>query len=270
MADAMTASVVSIHAPRARGDPGRIPAVPVRRFNSRPSCEGRPGDGITPPCSVAFQFTPLVRGATRSAFHRIGSCAFQFTPLVRGATALPGTFSALLRFNSRPSCEGRPSGAPSFRRLHVSIHAPRARGDHERAANRQTTGVSIHAPRARGDHPFLRASGHCVFQFTPLVRGATSRSCRGTSYRRVSIHAPRARGDFFSGHMIIPTSFNSRPSCEGRHAGLVVRRIVDRFNSRPSCEGRHRLGAQPTGNLVSIHAPRARGDDRRRTSRRRG
>ncbi len=100
---------------------------------------------------------------------------FQFTPLVRGAT-LAVDFSAALS--------------------NVSIHAPRARGDVGGFAAAVDDAVSIHAPRARGDlrEPFGRPPLKCfnsrpscegrrfpkrltavdnVFQFTPLVRGAT-------------------------------------------------------------------------------------------------
>ena len=76
---------VSIHAPRARGDTARTYAKYL----------------------PAFQFTPLVRGATRTMVAVLNYMLFQFTPLVRGATVkfLYGTKSD------------------------VSIHAPRARGD---------------------------------------------------------------------------------------------------------------------------------------------
>ena len=76
--------------------------------------------------------------------------------------------------------------------------------------------VSIHAPRARGDLTLLGGLIRKAFQFTPLVRGATKNS-------------------------VIPpnnSSFNSRPSCEGRHFRHFVRVLI----------------------TVSIHAPRARGD----------
>ena len=33
-------------------------------FNSRPSCDGRPGMAICLPSSVVFQFTPVLRRAT--------------------------------------------------------------------------------------------------------------------------------------------------------------------------------------------------------------
>ena len=55
-----------------------------------------------------------------------------------------------------------------------------------------------------------------LFQFTPLVRGATS-FAEAFAWFDVSIHAPRARGDVPGGWVSECPSFNSRPSCEGRH-----------------------------------------------------
>ena len=122
---------VSIHAPHARGD--ILDSGSTRRwsFNSRPSCEGRPtiADSLS---LLAFQFTPLMRGATKSRKVRCRDRSF----------------------NSRPSCEGR-----------LDTRSWKARHD-----------VSIHAPHARGDRAGTK--NHCVsrFQFTPLMRGATDSS----------------------------------------------------------------------------------------------
>ena len=76
---------VSIHAPHARGDEVEIEVK----------------DG------ASFQFTPLMRGATRRCFVFALTSLFQFTPLMRGATDV---------------LDERDTGA-------VSIHAPHARGD---------------------------------------------------------------------------------------------------------------------------------------------
>ena len=97
---------------------------------------------------------------------------FQFTPLMRGATE---TITPLTSFT-------------------VSIHAPHARGDprHEWSAHGKS--VSIHAPHARGDPFFAAPSMSGMFQFTPLMRGATVKVGEGMSI----------------------CGFNSRPSCEGR------------------------------------------------------
>ena len=82
----MQAIGVSIHAPRARGDvvyfsrrkPTEFQFTPLvrgatatvrfyrvfKRFNSRPSCEGRRTVLRIDMLDTWFQFTPLVRGAT--------------------------------------------------------------------------------------------------------------------------------------------------------------------------------------------------------------
>ena len=164
--------VVSIHAPRARGD---VPHATFARAET-------------------FQFTPLVRGATFRPAAYARTIVFQFTPLVRGATDLRTSVISCDRFNSRPSCEGRPCPPRTLPRLIVSIHAPRARGDgHEFSASHHFV-VSIHAPRARGDRTARHVFRPTAFQFTPLVRGATS------------------DGEITAGS----ERFNSRPSCEGR------------------------------------------------------
>ena len=79
-----------------------------------------------------------------------------------------------------------------------------------------------------------------MFQFTPVVRRATSISRSLTPFQR---------------------SFNSRPSCDGRLEILVHETLAAGFNSRPSCDGRHRQGfLSRTKVEVSIHARRATGD----------
>ena len=130
------------------------------------------------------------------------------------------------------------AGRVLARGVQVSIHAPRVRGDAETAHRLHQARVSIHAPRVRGDARFLRDLHH----------------------RHVSIHAPRVRGDSSRRLATRTNGFNSRPSCEGRHDYFTSALPWPRFNSRPSCEGR--LGKNPTGFsvIVSIHAPRVRGD----------
>ena len=106
---------VSIHAPRARGDTqskGLTAFVVVSIHAPRAR-----GDHFSPP--------------------REKQAAFQFTPLVRGATcAPPRADPTTRRFNSRPSCEGRPSSGAADVLAGVSIHAPRARGDRKRHQSR--------------------------------------------------------------------------------------------------------------------------------------
>ena len=157
-----------------------------------------------------------MRGATAPREIRLPHLSFQFTPLVRGATTILSTVLGVKCFNSRPSCEGR-LVLPAVAVRHI---------------------VSIHAPRARGDEILLNVNSPVLFQFTPLVRGATHlrrEHCR-------------------------PVRFNSRPSCEGRPARSWRSIRTTGFNSRPSCEGRPLSAFKRVHAVVSIHAPRARGD----------
>ena len=249
---------VSIHAPRARGDRPRAPPASPVRFQFTPLVRGATSDALGTYLGRAFQFTPLVRGATRDTARLVigfvsihaprarGDSSttdgrrcrlFQFTPLVRGATACAPLRCGWRCFNSRPSCEGR----------------------------------------HRKPRPFPRPS----FQFTPLVRGATydyvarkkswrfnSRpSCEGRplvarnddATSGVSIHAPRARGDLPPSIPPPAPAFQFTPLVRGATAN-IEEPTKEGFNSRPSCEGRpfHRFEDLPY--LVSIHAPRARGD----------
>ena len=103
---------VSIHAPRARGDNDDWAISTFMGFNSRPSCEGRRSRACQGILWRAFQFTPLVRGATAGRVISPVHSTFQFTPLVRGATSAKLFRSSLRRFNSRPSCEGRLVSTP--------------------------------------------------------------------------------------------------------------------------------------------------------------
>ena len=78
---------VSIRAPLARGDGKACPDfAPLRRFNPRPSCEGRLAGNVAN-CAIAlFQSAPLLRGATASDYPSISAVRFQSAPLLRGAT----------------------------------------------------------------------------------------------------------------------------------------------------------------------------------------
>ena len=168
-----------------------------RCFNSRPSCDGRrevAGDrrGL----SAGFNSRPSCDG--RQERNAIGEFSeFQFTPVVRRAT-----------FCNVCNCVVDL----------VSIHARRATGDTARPAARRASKVSIHARRATGDFNLPTAPCACLFQFTPVVRRATS-ICRLRP---------------------APVCFNSRPSCDGRLLECRSQDITRCFNSRPSCDGRQR------------------------------
>ena len=55
-------------------------------------------------------------------------------------------------------------------------------------------------------------------------------------------------------------SFNSRPSCNGRHSPFRMSGGHSSFNSRPSCNGRHLKPIIRLVLSVSIHARRVTGD----------
>ena len=124
-------SLVSIHAPHARGDPTTGEAMQlVPSFNPRPSCEGRLHDLETVVLLQVSIHAPHARGdRTRgrascawASFNPRPSCEgrpggvergqpgqrFQSTPLMRGATSSPSVLLHMTCFNPRPSCEGRP------------------------------------------------------------------------------------------------------------------------------------------------------------------
>ena len=134
---------------------------------------------------------------------------------MRGATINRFYCWIICCFNSRPSCEGRQINDITKSSDVVSIHAPRARGDTK--------------------HPIVNDRG--LFQFTPLVRGATKIK-RHYAVNRVSIHAPRARGDIFLHLFINSTKFQFTPLVRGATSFLMLILIINSFNSRPSCEGR--------------------------------
>ena len=150
----------------------------------------------------------------------------------------------------------------------------------------ELTDVSIHAPLARCDCSWSRTIPlNKLFQFTHLLRGATSMSDNIATYSYVSIHAPLARCDFSLLTMVQRCSgFNSRTSCEvrlpGRHRprppiqfqfthllrgatslGRAPGQYPQSFNSRTSCEVRlGNDGKRIIFKYVSIHAPLARCD----------
>ena len=165
-------------------------------------------------------------------------------------------------FNPRPSCEGRPPAG----------------------AIRAAAKVSIRAPLARGDDCGLPVPLVCSFQSAPLLRGATAKrsamfppdpvSIRAPLARgdphwsdtpevvAVSIRAPLARGDVGAlpalGRL---SSFNPRPSCEGRRLERLRRAALSGFQSAPLLRGATLSDTGASSLLcVSIRAPLARGD----------
>ena len=172
---------------------------------------------------------------------------------------IKGQLYALLFYAAR--CKHSALRAPYSQRFTPESVSNRPTVMHEASQNypKANALVSIHAPHARGD--MLSPGFFCspMFQFTPLMRGATLTE---VSKNRivVSIHAPHARGDIFRPLQPCIRGFNSRPSCEGRPSIANSRRANVCFNSHPSCEGRQVRLRGRRGFPVSLHAPHATGD----------
>ena len=150
---------ISIHAPRAGGDPAR-PVWSCRRryFNPRPPCGGRQQIHKALGIKNLFQSTPPVRGATILSVSETVSLRFQSTPPVRGATL------ATLRQKTFS--------------IRISIHAPRAGGDGNSPGTSTSCRTFQSTPPVRGATAIpATAARPCGFQSTPPVRGATVYKC---------------------------------------------------------------------------------------------
>ena len=101
------------------------------------------------------------------------------------------------------------------------------------------------------------------FQSAPLLRGAIAACFDAVLASVVSIRAPLARGDARRKvRLATSTSFNPRPSCEGRSADNTNRRTPMMFQSAPLLRGAMECEEPIKGVIVvSIRAPLARGDD---------
>ena len=168
---------VSIHAPRAEGDPVTSPqSASSIMFQSTPPARRATSSRCTRPRSDSFQSTPPARRATwrRAVMRRadrgfnprpprggrlVGfrsvppSQMFQSTPPARRATGSTTILSSTAWFQSTP---------------------PARRATLDRDVDRRVDGVSIHAPRAEGDRLCNRCHGKKTrFQSTPPARRAT-------------------------------------------------------------------------------------------------
>ena len=191
---------------------------------------------------VAFQFTPVVRRATEMSLNLAEEgVVFQFTPVVRRATVRKNLKQKRDCFNSRPSCDGRLRAAVARSFASVSIHARRATGDKTSdLAAALDVAFQFTPVVRRATSPRSRAKSRKQFQFTPVVRRATSTTAVNGAYYIVSIHARRATGDLddiFPGAFFIGVSIHARRAT-GDFAGDFCQDCSDSFNSRPSCDGR--------------------------------
>ena len=169
---------VSIHAPLARGDILSLTLKKsLRRFNPRPSCEGRLQVLRPALDNVCFNPRPSCEG--RRKFEK-GESEFQSTPLLRGATFCLQNGGETYLFQSTPSCEGRLYIAGKKQHsLEVSIHAPLARGDCFLISINNLILRFNPRPSCEGRlMPLKHSSMMYRFQSTPLLRGATADTAR--------------------------------------------------------------------------------------------
>ena len=167
---------------------------------------------------------------------------------MRGATRRRrGRCACAQDFNPRSSCEERleVEGLPSHRRT-ISIHAPHARSDPRLLEAIAPHFISIHAPHARSDgRPRRRYSAPAP----------------------ISIHAPHARSDKARRALrSAVTVFQSTLLMRGAtgSAALTFTHFTY-FNPRSSCEERpYLLCENVSSHMISIHAPHARSDPRRK------
>ena len=167
-------------------------------FNPRAPCGARLFAARASVCSLVFQSTRPVRGATCRQTASDSLVGFQSTRPVRGATAvvMAGVFDFAISIHAPRAGRDYFLNKSWLQKLHISIHAPRA-GRDARDGPPSTGGrISIHAPRAgrdscrsswRSRHTDFNPRAPCgarphilpdaVFQFgfqsTRPVRGAT-------------------------------------------------------------------------------------------------
>ena len=171
---------VSIHAPRAEGDPDASGPVPSVEFQS------------TPPARRARRVPTAVSIHAPRAEGDSGSPQFQSTPPARRATDRCAGRQSLEGFNPRPPRGGRlENEVAELSRDGVSIHAPRAEG-----VGQEDTASTV--SEFQSTPPARRAtSGSTLAGFNPRPPrgGRLSRDRSVAACTRVSIHAPRAEGD---------------------------------------------------------------------------
>ncbi len=189
---------VSIRAPLARGDTNlRLLGLLMRRFNPRPSCEGRLALTNVPELPLEFQSAPLLRGATVDDFIRAHYLGFQSAPLLRGATRQTTRHRMERRVSIRaPLARGDDAADNIGWEVEVSIRAPLARGDRHVSASRGFPSCFNPRPSCEG-RPEAKVDTMLsqMFQSAPLLRGATRRHRYQRQKTYVSIRAPLARGD---------------------------------------------------------------------------
>ena len=189
---------ISIHAPRAGGDPALRRGV----------CQPNRISIHAPRAGGDFGYLPTVN-RVHISIHAPRAGGDDVPCVARGA---------LRDFNPRPPCGGRLNPVDIYlARTPISIHAPRAGGDvllflpdHNHAR------ISIHAPRAGGDQGRRRYS-QAENDFNPRPPcGGRHRDKLFSLSNEISIHAPRAGGDI-NGCVLVRKkfSFQSTPPVRG-------------------------------------------------------
>ena len=261
--------LVSIHAPRAGGDPG----WPTGRSSWSTIHAPRAG-GDSSPCRPAqarpcFNPRPPRGGRPERIQQSDQALAVSIhAPRAGGDLVAPLSTRSLIDVSIHaPRAGGDAALPPTGRELCVSIHAPRAGGDSKSASCRKRVHMFQSTPPARGAtrSPFRLLLSRNSFNPRP-PRGGRPELDRSTGgHTPVSIHAPRAGGDSPYRRRIRGDSeasrFNPRPPRGGRRSGIVpVTSCV--FQSTPPARGATRCaGHREDHHYVSIHAPRAGGDD---------
>ena len=197
------------------------PASSSTRFNPRAPCGARLRLIDKSTCSVEFQSTRPVRGATRLAILHLFVGLVSIHAPRAGRDCSAASHQRRQRcFNPRAPCGARPQA----RRLppDSSCFNPRAPCGARLRAIRRILGGNCFNPRA--------PCGARRFPFT-----------KKRSIKRVSIHAPRAGRDFY--HFccyMSTTSFNPRAPCGARPMRTAPTLQSRCFNPRAPCGARPR------------------------------
>ncbi len=234
---------ISTHAPLARCDRVGIPSANTdKNFNSRTSCEVRPGWTKFPAELVDFNSRTsceVRRGLDKARDPRI--LISTHAPLARCDGVRQIYNIGRKNFNSRTSCEVRLHTMKKWSlKKPISTHAPLARCDHYGSG--RLAGYKNFNSRTSCEVR-LHVSDFCAgaaFQLTHLLRGATLGVTVSGVLKSISTHAPLARCD---------TGWTKFPA-----------ELVD-FNSRTSCEVRRTIHSRCIYVItISTHAPLARCD----------
>ena len=217
------------------------PRQPSGRFNSRPSCDGRPdgyprdsrldvsiharhATGDAPPGEPirAGTVSSHARHATGDPFRmsvRFSDFWFQFTPVMRRATPQRRARIQSSRFQFTPVMRRATCGRRDCARTVCFNSRPSCDGR-----------PNVRTPR----------SWKWRFNSRPSCDGRPASSRVVVSSAAVSIHARHATGDLNDEAARLYPSFQFTPVMRRATREVRMPSWPDRFNSRPSCDGRPR------------------------------